>query len=235
MRTFLKIRDSPDEKHLYIDVVEARSLKSCDANGWSDPFVQITLGEKTKIGKTRYIERTLNPRWAQRFHYNGPIDMNHNAYISFVVKDYDTMSSDDVIGIVEIALQDLANHKWCQKWYRLMPENEKVTTRGWLLLRIHLCEKAEDAFAEIFHDHDHDNTHDEEHVHVHGNEQAVPLQTLQAAEAHDEQVEIKDRELAEEKEREEAQKTSGRKSNPTSARNNNSEINQEKLPENSDN
>lgn len=199
----LKSKEDLKDQYLFIDCVEARSLKTCDANGWSDPFCIITLGEKTKIGKTRYIERTLNPRWIQRFQYVGFIDMEHNAYITFTVKDYDAASKNDTIGLVEIPLCDFAQHKWSQKWYRLQPEKEGETTRGWILLRIHLCDKPEDAFKEEFHDKSEDNKHNEQHVHVHANEILVNQATLQNAEKNDGIVDQKDRELEEQKQREE--------------------------------
>lgn len=202
----LKIKKEIDVQYLYIDCVEARSLKSCDANGWSDPFVIITLGEKTKIGKTRYIERTLNPRWIQRFQYVGSIDMNHNAYITFTVKDYDAVSKNDTIGYIEIPLCDFAQHMWSSKWYRLQPEKEGETTRGWILLRIHLCLKPDDAFREEFHDKSADNMHNEQYIHVHGDEVLVNQATLQNAEKNDSILEQKERELEEEKEREEEKK-----------------------------
>ena len=185
-KSFLKSSNDVKTNHLYIDVVEARSLRSTDTNSFSDPYVIVTLGPKTKIGKTRVIERTLNPRWMQRFEYSGQIDFDHNAYISFVIKDYDAMSTDDMVGYVEIALQDLTNHMWSQKWYRLQLDDEKERAKGWILLRIHLCDNPDDAFDEKFHDTEKDNTHNEEHVHVHGNEIAVPLATLQDAGKYDE-------------------------------------------------
>ena len=202
----LKAAEEIKGQYLYIDCIEARSLKTCDANGWSDPFCVITLGEKTKIGKTRYIERTLNPRWIQRFSYSGFIDMNHNAYLTFTVKDYDALTKNDTIGLIEIPLCDFADHKWFQKWYRLQPEKESETTRGWILLRIHLCERPNDAFKEEFHDKSQDNQHNEQHVHIHGNEVVVNQATLQNAEKNDSILEQKDKEIEEEKEKQEEER-----------------------------
>lgn len=202
LKAKLKTIEEFKDKYLFIDCVEARSLKTCDANGWSDPFCVITLGEKTKIGKTRYIERTLNPRWIQRFQYSGFIDMDHNAYLTFTVKDYDAASKDDTIGLVEIPLCDFSEHMWCQKWYRLQPVKDNETTRGWILLRIHLCERPEDAFKEEFHDKSEDNKHNEQHIHVHGTEILVNQETLQSAEKNDGIIEQKEKELEEEKIRE---------------------------------
>lgn len=196
--------NEPDLNYLFIDCVEARSLKSCDANGWSDPFCVITLGLDTYIGKTRYIERTLNPRWVQRFQYIGHIDMNHNAYITFEVKDHDTMSKNDSIGLVELALADFANHKWAQKWYRLQPTGKNKTTRGWILLRIHLCERLDDAFDEEFHENAQDNAHDQQHTAVVMNEHRINLATLQEAEENDHLVDEKDQLLRKQKEKKNA-------------------------------
>lgn len=129
---------------LLIDCAEARSLKSCDANGWSDPFVSITLNTKKKIGQTRYIKRTLNPKWNERFKYTfRPKD---GDFIMFQVYDHDEISSNDSIGQIKIEISELTDHKWADQWYRLSdPETEKPI-RGYLRLRLHLVANEDNAF-----------------------------------------------------------------------------------------
>ena len=140
-----------DRRWIYIDVQEARSLRPADINGWSDPYCKITLGPKTKIGKTRYIERTLNPRWFQRFVWRGSINWEKDAYLRFVVCDYDTATSDDELGVCEIALSRLQDQLWESAWYRLCdPDDLQVETSGYLHLRIHLVDDPSKAFKSEF-------------------------------------------------------------------------------------
>ena len=140
-----------DRRWIYIDVQEARSLRPADINGWSDPYCKITLGPKTKIGKTRYIERTLNPRWFQRFVWSGAINWEKDAYLRFVVCDYDTATSDDELGVFEIALSRLRDGLWESQWYRLCePDKPEVEGSGYLHLRIHLVDDPSKAFMSEF-------------------------------------------------------------------------------------
>jgi hypothetical protein len=48
--------NDPDAQHIFIDVQEARSLKSFDISGWADPYVKIKPGPDIAIGETRTLD-----------------------------------------------------------------------------------------------------------------------------------------------------------------------------------
>lgn len=136
---------------IYIDVQEARSIKPSDNSGWSDPYCLVTLGPKTKIGSTRVIERTLNPRWFQRFSWSGVINWEKDAYLRFAIHDYDFASKDDCLGVFEIALVDLQDGMWESKWYRLYKAKDlSKPTRGWIHLRMHMVDNPDKAFDQQY-------------------------------------------------------------------------------------
>ena len=53
---------------LKVEAIEARNLKAMDANGKSDPFLKLKVGDAKK--KTKIIEKNLNPKWNESFEVN---------------------------------------------------------------------------------------------------------------------------------------------------------------------
>lgn len=51
----------PEGTKLYIEVVEGRELVAMDDDGFSDPYVIVNYGSKTK--RTKVLRSTLNPKW----------------------------------------------------------------------------------------------------------------------------------------------------------------------------
>jgi len=50
---------------LTVDVIEARDLMPMDLNGFSDPFVILSIGDDTI--QTTYKKNDLNPVWNESF------------------------------------------------------------------------------------------------------------------------------------------------------------------------
>ena len=48
-----------------------RGLKSMDRNGFSDPYVKLSLGRERVTSKT--ISKTLDPAWDETFEFHGPL------------------------------------------------------------------------------------------------------------------------------------------------------------------
>ncbi len=53
-------------------LAQARDLAAKDANGFSDPYVRVTLlPDKKHRLETKIKRRTLNPRWNETFYFEG--------------------------------------------------------------------------------------------------------------------------------------------------------------------
>ena len=144
-KQFCEILMEKDTFYLYIMCVEARSLRSSDNNGWSDPYAVFKLEKlKKTIGETAVIKRTLNPEWFQRFEYKGRISEDEVLHVDIL--DKDTFSKSDLLGVVNIPLNSFFNYKWNDKWYRLVYPDSVKPIRGSIHLRIHLTDDPETAF-----------------------------------------------------------------------------------------
>eukprot|EP00164_Ancoracysta_twista_P016953 GFYU01028695.1.p1 GENE.GFYU01028695.1~~GFYU01028695.1.p1 ORF type:complete len:567 (+),score=139.85 GFYU01028695.1:250-1950(+) len=81
-----------------VKVKSAKNLMAADANGFSDPFVQVKMG-KTKV-KTKVQKKTLNPTWNEDFKFT---ISSRQEEIEFNVFDWDRFGSNDEIGNCRIS------------------------------------------------------------------------------------------------------------------------------------
>ncbi|KAH0789406.1 C2 domain containing protein [Histomonas meleagridis] len=136
-------------KHiLVINVIEARSLSPSDLNGWSDPFCRVYLGKK-KIGQTKYISRTLNPRWNETFRFK--YDDTKRAFdelLRFEIYDHDAIGPHDILGQYQVDLSTLLNGKWIEGWFKLKDEEYKNNVRGYVRLKLQFVDEGQDFFRE---------------------------------------------------------------------------------------
>jgi hypothetical protein len=81
----------------HIRVIEARGLRAADLNGFSDPYVKVSLtGKKKFVRRTRKILKTLNPKWNQNFQFD--VRSIGNESLKLNVYDWDSVGGDDLIG-----------------------------------------------------------------------------------------------------------------------------------------
>lgn len=71
-----------DKAIITVDVIEARNLLPMDMNGFSDPFVVLTLGGDTV--QTTYKKNELNPVWNESFIFEADI---HETVLDVKVMD----------------------------------------------------------------------------------------------------------------------------------------------------
>eukprot|EP00164_Ancoracysta_twista_P009209 GFYU01013555.1.p1 GENE.GFYU01013555.1~~GFYU01013555.1.p1 ORF type:complete len:530 (+),score=138.25 GFYU01013555.1:166-1755(+) len=90
----------------FIHVVSAKGLPAADANGKSDPYCVLELGEETQ--KTKIIFKNLNPVWDESFLFE-VADPTHA--LVFNMYDHDRLSEDDWLCSSQIALDSLADQK----------------------------------------------------------------------------------------------------------------------------
>ena len=89
---------------LEVHIVRAKNLVAKDRNGFSDPYVQVHLGQKKH--RTKTLMRTLNPEWNQKFVFKagrGEQAKNLGELVALQplllrVWDYDRGSDGDALG-----------------------------------------------------------------------------------------------------------------------------------------
>lgn len=99
---------------LHIKVIEAKNLKAADLNGFSDPYVKLSVDKKEH--KTKIIKKTLNPEWNEMFQIDG---VATNSVLSLKIYDWDRLSKDELLGSVDIDLSQCGVGKLTDKWYNL--------------------------------------------------------------------------------------------------------------------
>lgn len=110
---------------LQVSVLEARGLAAADANGLSDPFVRIQLGESK--ARTSVVYKDLNPTWNEDFVF---IVEEEAEELHVVVWDEDRFT-DDFLGQVRIpvaSVLDADNNILSRVWYPLQKRSEKSKT-----------------------------------------------------------------------------------------------------------
>ncbi|KAI9888298.1 MAG: hypothetical protein M1814_000751 [Vezdaea aestivalis] len=109
-----------------IKVIEAEDLMACDLNGLSDPYV--VLGdERKRLGKTRTIYSTLNPRWDETFEITTRSPVN----IVATVWDWDSLKNHDYVGRTQLKLDPAHFSDYLPQEHWL-----KLDSQGQILLRI---------------------------------------------------------------------------------------------------
>lgn len=86
---------------LYVKVVEAKDLLAADSNGFSDPYVKLSLGN-TKA-RTSVVHKSLNPCWNEDFFFN-VTDLDEE--LKLTVWDEDRFT-DDFLGQARIKVSDV--------------------------------------------------------------------------------------------------------------------------------
>lgn len=122
---------------LYVQVVEAKDLSSRDPNGFSDPFVRLSLGN-TKA-RTSVVYKNLNPCWNEDFFFN-VTDLDDELKVT--VWDEDRFT-DDFLGQTRISVADVLNsdkQSMPCSWFCLQKRSEKskINVKGEILLDISL-------------------------------------------------------------------------------------------------
>ena len=84
---------------LYVQLLCAKGLLSADANGLSDPYCIITLGEHKQ--RSRKLKRTLDPVWENEiFAFAGVLGHLIESPLQMTMMDFDLRAKDDLLGHV---------------------------------------------------------------------------------------------------------------------------------------
>lgn len=96
---------------MFVTIVEARGILAADSNGFSDPYVTMTVldsrGNTIAAGgtfKTKTLKKTLSPKWNEEFLVGDKSDLRLATTLRLVLSDSDGMfaMNDDALGVVDI-------------------------------------------------------------------------------------------------------------------------------------
>jgi hypothetical protein len=110
-----------------IKIVEGEDLKSCDVNGYSDPYVVLTDEYQKRLSKTRTIYRNLNPRWEES------VDISTQGPLNLIatIWDWDAVGDHDYVGRTSLKLDPSHFSDFLPREYWL-----DLDTQGRLLVRV---------------------------------------------------------------------------------------------------
>lgn len=110
---------------MYIRIIQARNLLAKDKDGFSDPYVKVTLGAATARTTTR--KKNLNPDWGMVFPFTWDASMR---FARIEVWDEDLTSGDRFLGLVLLPVLPLRDGDTFTSWYPLGKRSTRSTVGG---------------------------------------------------------------------------------------------------------
>ncbi|KAL4231637.1 hypothetical protein ACF0H5_009217 [Mactra antiquata] len=103
----------PEECIVRIYCLRGIDLQPNDPTGLADPYIEIKLGKKKVDSRDEYIPNSINPVFGRMFEVTTVLPLHKDLTVR--VKDYDLVSSDDLIGETVIDLENrlLSKHRAC--------------------------------------------------------------------------------------------------------------------------
>eukprot|EP00899_Mesostigma_viride_P005696 jgi/Mesvir1/15127/Mv14762-RA.2 len=112
-----------------VQLVEGRDLVAKDANGKSDPYCKLSLGEKKRISKA--MPNTLEPKWDQEFRFPAVGGSGDRLTLSCYDRDFVRGMSDDFLGSLQVDLTKYRDGHIHDMWLKL-----QATASGEVRLKI---------------------------------------------------------------------------------------------------
>ncbi|XP_010084354.1 PREDICTED: fer-1-like protein 4, partial [Pterocles gutturalis] len=97
-------RNRPIKVLVRVYIVKATNLSPADPNGKADPYVVVTVGQKQKDTKERYIPKQLNPVFGEVVELT--VSFPVESELTVAIFDHDLVGSDDLIGETKIDLEN---------------------------------------------------------------------------------------------------------------------------------
>ncbi|XP_070210966.1 myoferlin-like isoform X3 [Littorina saxatilis] len=95
---------TPEECLVRIYVIKATDLQPNDPSGLADPYIEVVLGKKKLNSRDNYLPNTTDPVFGRTFEMTAMLPLDKDLTVR--VKDYDLISSDDLIGETVIDLEN---------------------------------------------------------------------------------------------------------------------------------
>ncbi|XP_076460960.1 myoferlin-like isoform X2 [Babylonia areolata] len=95
---------TPEECMVRVYVVKATDLQPNDPSGLADPYIEVELGKKKLNSRDNYVPNTIDPIFGRTFEMTAMLPLDKDLIVR--VKDYDLVSSDDLIGETVIDLEN---------------------------------------------------------------------------------------------------------------------------------
>ena len=127
---------------LYIEIVRAYNLKSCDSNWLSDPYYILQINNQKK--RTSIVYECLNPKWDEYFIFD--LNSLNNDILTLICMDYDLLSSYDLIGSVQIPMKSLIFGKINEFHLKLPDKGNKNS--GEIEILLHVAKMGDISFEE---------------------------------------------------------------------------------------
>ncbi|KAK3550225.1 hypothetical protein QTP86_021250 [Hemibagrus guttatus] len=106
-RILVSLTYNSQRSQLIVGIIRCAHLAPMDANGYSDPYVKISLkpdmGKKAK-NKTQIKKKTLNPEFNEEFSYEIKHSELAKKTLDISVWDYDMGKANDFIGIAKVMI-----------------------------------------------------------------------------------------------------------------------------------
>ncbi|XP_053501873.1 rabphilin-3A [Ictalurus furcatus] len=133
-RILVSLTYNSQQSQLIVGIVRCAHLAPMDANGYSDPYVKISLkpdmGKKAK-NKTQIKKKTLNPEFNEEFSYEIKHSELAKKTLDISVWDYDMGKSNDFIGGCQLGIT--AKGECLKHWYECLKNKDKKIERWHVL------------------------------------------------------------------------------------------------------
>ncbi|XP_058267219.1 rabphilin-3A isoform X2 [Hemibagrus wyckioides] len=133
-RILVSLTYNSQRSQLIVGIIRCAHLAPMDANGYSDPYVKISLkpdmGKKAK-NKTQIKKKTLNPEFNEEFSYEIKHSELAKKTLDISVWDYDMGKSNDFIGGCQLGIT--AKGECLKHWYECLKNKDKKIERWHVL------------------------------------------------------------------------------------------------------
>ena len=148
------IDENEDEVAMFIQIVSCRGLIVADKTGSSDPYVKVKLGKKD-LHETKHVEQTLNPVYSSQ--HNAffvmearPSEVRHYGGVTFKVKDWDRVGSNDDLGTVTLDAETFLKCEGGNMELKLTPPKGIGEDAGYLTIRCRPATESDRAAKKSF-------------------------------------------------------------------------------------